>query len=145
MICRHNIVEVNCDICRTIPAKTVKNINLTFGVFNKAFIRTEISVNCQYELHHFEGQLVVTDGIHCLTLDDYWAKTSEIILMQMFDNMAELTTRFPDLPPRIDWFVTDKQPITWGESYADVILKVKPQPTHGVICYSSPIPDTVAN
>ena len=111
---------------------------IKYGVFNSDHTRREQSIGLNFELNNHKGQLVISDGEKCISLDDYWSDKNTVH-EKMFLGTKEINDEFPDMPPRIDWFVSGNEPITWVGSFEIAQQFIKKQPSEFTLCKSTPI------
>jgi hypothetical protein len=85
---------------------------IKYGVFTRDHTRGDDSIDLSYQLNHFKGQLVLSDNVHCLSLNGYWVDKQSVHEVMFSDN-KDIDSKLP----KSNWFELNKEPITWFDSY----------------------------
>lgn len=135
---------------------------LKFGVFTFNVIR-EYVTGVLNSVHHYEGQLVISDGKYSGVVDPYYSHLQEISIQSFYQTikmkeslkethkdweaifLADPSADMPNFSLEDIFFFENKSelPITWFDTYNEALAASKPMPDKCTIASSTQLTPAV--
>lgn len=128
---------------------------MKYGIVTADFSREYVSSNTLYNVNHYKGQVLLSDGENSKCLDDFSIEAIQSndaalnLIIQHFqeENLLHESSAVKILAvggsytsDNLSWMVNQGHyPITWFECFEDALRVYKKAPTNRSIAKSSPV------